>query len=118
MIDAIPDFTKPDIANQWNQACQLEDAMAAEIFYSSFCACCGHRCPHHIMQNGLTNIIDPNILELLMSSETESIKCLSRIRLSTSLNDYIVHNSYIGKPVFDICNVCHKSLNKKKPQLP
>jgi hypothetical protein len=29
VIDDIPDFTKPNIDDQWNQACQLEDAMVA-----------------------------------------------------------------------------------------
>ena len=29
VIDVIPDFTKPDIEDQWNQAFQLEDAMVA-----------------------------------------------------------------------------------------
>ena len=33
VIDVIQHFTKPDIENQWNQACQLEDEMAAERFY-------------------------------------------------------------------------------------
>ncbi len=46
VIDVIPDFTKPDIEDQWNQARQLEDVMVAEICYSSVCACCGHRCPY------------------------------------------------------------------------
>ena len=84
--------------------------MVAEILNSSVCACCGHRCPRNIMQ---TNTIDPNILELLISSETKRIKRPSRIRLSTSSNDYASHNSYIGKAVFDIRNVCHKSFSKK-----
>ena len=30
VIHVIPDFTKPDIKDQWNQARQLEDAMVAE----------------------------------------------------------------------------------------
>jgi hypothetical protein len=69
------------------------------------------------MQIGLTNTTDPNILKLLISSETESIKRPPRIHLSTSSNDCVIHNSYIGKSVFDICNVCHKSLSRKEPHL-
>ncbi len=84
VIDVIPDFTKPDIKDQWNQACQLEDAMVAKIFHASVCACCGHRCPHSDMLIGLTYINDPNILKILISCETEKIKRPSRIRLSTS----------------------------------
>jgi hypothetical protein len=118
VIDVIPDFTKPDIEDQWNQARQLEDAMVAEIFDSSVCACCGHRFPHSDMQIGLTDTTYPNILEILISCETEKIKRPSRIRLSTSLNDYVIHDSYIGKSVFDICNLCHKSLSKAEPKLP
>jgi len=91
--------------------------MVAEIFNSFVCVCCDNRRPPNIMQIGLTDTIDPNILELLISSETDSIKRPSRIRLSKSSNDYVIHNSYIGKSVFDICNVCHKSLSKKEPQL-
>jgi hypothetical protein len=71
VIDGIPDFTKPDIEDQWNQARQLEDAMVAEIFYASVCACCCHWCSHSDMQIGLTNTIDPTILEILISCETE-----------------------------------------------
>ena len=70
------------------------------------------------MQIGLTKTIDPNILELLISSKTESIKRPSQIRLSKISNDYDIHNSYIGKSVFDIFYVCHKSLSKEKPQRP
>ena len=70
MIDDIQDFTKPDIEDQWNQACQLEDGMIAENLYSSICACCGHRCRHNIIQLGLTHTIDPYILEPLISSES------------------------------------------------
>ena len=70
------------------------------------------------MRIGLTNTIHPIILGLLISSETKSIERPSKIRLSMSSNYYVIHNSYIGKSVFDICNVCHKSLCKKKPQLP
>ena len=55
LMYVIPDFTKPDIEDQWNQARQLEDAMVAEIFDSSVCACCGHRFPHSDMQIGLTD---------------------------------------------------------------
>ena len=69
VIDVIPDFTKPDIKDQWNQACQLEDAMVAEIIYCSVCACCGHRCPHSDMQIGLKDTTDPNILKILISCE-------------------------------------------------
>ena len=57
VIDVIPNFTKPDIEDQRNQACQLEDAMVAEIIYSSVCVCCGHRCPHRDMQIGLKDTI-------------------------------------------------------------
>jgi len=118
VIDVIPDFTKPEIEDQWNQARQLEDAMVAEIIDSSTCACCGHRCPHSDMQIGLKDITDPNILEILISCETETIKRPSRIRLSTSPNDYVIHDSYIGKTAFDICNLCHKALSKAEPKLP
>ena len=51
------------------------------------------------MQIGLADTIDPNILELLISNEIESIQRPSQIRLSTSSNDYATHNSYIGKSV-------------------
>ena len=45
VIDVIPNFIKPNIVDKLNQARQLEDAMVAEILYSSVCACCGHyRC--------------------------------------------------------------------------
>jgi hypothetical protein len=57
VIDVIPDFIKTDIEDQWNQARQLEDAMVAEIFDTSVCACCGHRCPHSDIQIGLTPLI-------------------------------------------------------------
>ena len=75
LLMIIPDFTKPDIIeDKWNQARQLEDAMVAEIFYSSVCACCGHRCPYKDMQIDLTNTTDPNILQILISCETKTIK--------------------------------------------
>ena len=74
LIDVKPDFTKPYIGDQCNQARQLEDAMVAQIFDSSVCACCGHRCPHKDMQIGLKDTTDPNILEILISCETETIK--------------------------------------------
>jgi hypothetical protein len=118
VIDVIPDFTKPDIEDQWNQARLLEEAMVAEIFYSSVCACCGHQCPHSDMQIGLTYTTDPNILEIVISCERKTIKRPSRIRLSISSKDYVIHDSYIGKLVFDICNLCYKSLSKAEPQLP
>ena len=70
--------------------------------------CCGHRCPHGDMQIGLTDIIDPNILELLISSETKPIKRPSQMRLSISSNDYVIQDSYVGKSVFDNCKLCHK----------
>jgi hypothetical protein len=117
VIDVIPDFTLPDIEDEWNQACRLEDAMVAEIFYSSVCACCGHRCPYKDMQIVLKDTTDPIILKILISCETKIIKRPSRIRLSTSPNEYVIHDSYIGKSVFDICNVCHKSLSKAEPKL-
>ena len=31
MIEVIPDFTKSDIENQWNQVRQLEDVIVAEV---------------------------------------------------------------------------------------
>jgi len=92
--------------------------MVAENFNSYVCACCRHRCPHNIMQIGLTNTIDPNVLDLLLSIETKRIMRPSRIRLSTSSNDYVFPNSYIGKSVFDTCSLFHKFLSKKEPQLP
>ena len=77
VIDVIADFTKPDIEDKWNQACQLENAIVNEFFNSFVCAYCGHRCPHNIMKIGLTYITDPNILELLLiSSETEILSIL------------------------------------------
>jgi hypothetical protein len=83
------------------------------------CACYGQRCPHKYMQIGLTNTTDFNILEILISCETEKIKRPSQMVLSTtSSNDYVNHDSYIGKSVFDICNLCHKSLSKAEPKLP
>jgi hypothetical protein len=82
--------------DQWNQARQLEDAMVAETFYSFACACCGHRCPHSSdVQISLTDASDPNISEMIISCETETIKRPSRIYLSTSSNDYVIHDSYI-----------------------
>jgi hypothetical protein len=57
------------------------------------------------------------ILDILISCGTEKIKRPSRIRLSTSLNDYVIPYSYIGKSFFDICNLCHKSLSKAEPKL-
>jgi hypothetical protein len=69
------------------------------------------------MQIGLTDTTDPNMLEILISSETETIERPSRIRLSTSSNDYVIHDSYIGKSVFDICNLCREYLSKDEPQL-
>ncbi len=70
------------------------------------------------MQIGLKDTTDPNILEILISCETGTIKRPSRIRLSTSPNDYVIYDSYIGKSVFDICNLCHKSLSEAEPKLP
>ena len=67
--------------------------MVAEMFYSSVCACYGHLCPHKDMQIGLKDTTDLNILEILISFETEIIKRPSRIRLSTSPNDYVIHDS-------------------------
>ncbi len=96
----MPYLTKPDIEDQWNQARQLEDVTIAEIIDSSVCACYGHRCPRTDMQIGLKDTTDPNILKILIFCETETIKCPSRIRLSTSSNDYVIHESYIGKSVF------------------
>jgi hypothetical protein len=92
--------------------------MVAEIFDASVCACCGHRCPHNDMQIGLTDTNDLNILEILISCEAEKIKRPSRIRLSTSSNNYVIRDSYIGKSAFDIHNLCHKSLSKAEPKLP
>ncbi len=76
--------------------------MVAEIFDASVCACCGHRCPHNDMQIGLKDNIDPNILKLFISCQTEKIKRSSRIRIFTSENDFVIHGSYIAKSVFDI----------------
>ena len=63
------------------------------------------------MQIGLKDTTDPNILEILISCETETIKRPSRIRLFTSLDDYGLHDLHIGKMFFYICNLCHKSLS-------
>ena len=69
VMDVIQDFTEPDIEDHWEQACTLEDDMVDEIFNSYVCTYCGHRCPHKIMQIGLTyGITHPNILELLIIS--------------------------------------------------
>ena len=73
VIDVIPDFTRPDIIDPWNQAHLLENAMVVEIFDSSVYACCVHRCPHSDKKIGLAGTIDPNILDLLISSESETI---------------------------------------------
>ena len=72
VINVIPDFTKPDIEDHWNQACHLEDAMVAEIFDASVCACCGHRCLLRDIQIGLKDTADPNILEILIFCETKN----------------------------------------------
>ena len=118
VIDDIPDFTKPNIDDQWNQACQLEDAMVAakKNLMSLHVAVIGVLII--LCKQGLTDTIDRDILELSTYSETKSIKRPSRIRVSTSANDFVLHNSNIGKSVFDICNICHKSFSKKEPQLP
>ena len=92
--------------------------MVAEIFNSFVCACCGYPCPHSDMVIGLIDNTTPKILLLLLSSETKSIKHLSRIHLSTISKDYVIHNSYIGKLAFAISNAFHKSLSKNEPQLP
>jgi len=65
------------------------------------------------MQISLTDTIDPNTLELLICSETKIIKRPSRIRLSTSSNDYVIHNSYIVKSV--IFDICIKKRKEKNP---
>ncbi len=70
------------------------------------------------MQIGLKDTADPTILEIFISCETETIKRPSRIRLTSSQNDYVIHDLYIGKSVFDIFNLCHKSLSKAEPKLP
>ncbi len=49
VIDVIPDFTKPDIEDRWNQARQHEDVIIDEMFDASVCSCYGHRCPHSDM---------------------------------------------------------------------
>jgi hypothetical protein len=118
VLDVIADFTKLGIEDQWKQARQLEDAMVAAIIDASVCACCGMRRPHTEMKLGLTDTSVPNILEVLISSVTEIIKRPTQIRLSTSSNDYVIHNSYVGKAAFDICNLCHKSLSKREPEVP
>jgi hypothetical protein len=69
------------------------------------------------MQTGLTNTIDPNILEILISSETKTINSPSRIRLSTSLNDYAIRDSHIGKSFSDIYILCHRSLINAEPRI-
>jgi hypothetical protein len=92
--------------------------MVAEIFDASVCACCGHRCPHNDMQINLKDTTDPSMLEILISCEADTIKRLSRICLSTSPNDYVIHDSNIRKYVFDIGNLCHTSLSKAGPRLP
>jgi hypothetical protein len=97
VIDVIPHFTKLDIEDQWNQARQLEDVMVAKKCDASVCACCGHRYPHSDIQIGLEDTTDPNTLQILISCETEACKCHPRIRLSTSPNYYVIHDSYIGK---------------------
>jgi len=70
------------------------------------------------MQIRLTDTIDLNILKILISSETEMIKRPSRIHVSTCLDDCVIHDSYIGKLVIDICNLWHESLSKAEPRLP
>jgi hypothetical protein len=80
VIDVKPNFTKPGIDDQWNKACQLEDTMIAEIFDASVCACCGHWCSQIDMQTSLIDAIDPNISEILISSETKLIMRPSRTR--------------------------------------
>ena len=70
VINGIPNFTKPDNEDQWNQILKLEDDMDANFFNSSICTCCGYRRPRNIMRIGLIDTIHPNILELLISSET------------------------------------------------
>ncbi len=91
--------------------------MVAEIMHASVCACYAHRCPQSDMQIGLIDTTNPNILGILISCETEKIKRPSQIFLYTSSNDYAIHDSYIGKSVFDICNLCHNSLSKTQPRL-
>jgi len=70
VIDVIPHFTKPDIEDKWNQACQLEDDMVAEVFNTFVYECFGHRCPHNTMQIGSIDNSDSNVLKLMISSET------------------------------------------------
>jgi hypothetical protein len=93
-------LTKPEIEDWWNQARQLEDATISENCNAIVCACCGHRCPRSDMHIGLTNTTIHNILKVLISSETKAITRPSRIRLSISSKDYVVHDSYIGKNIF------------------
>jgi len=88
VIDVIPDFTKSDIEDKWNQTCKLVDAKFDDIFDASMCACCGRRCPHIDMQIGLTYTTYPG---------TDHEPGPSRICLSTSSNSYVIHDSYIGK---------------------
>jgi hypothetical protein len=50
--------------------------MDAEICDSFVCVCCAHRCPNNDMKIGLADIIDPKILEIMISSETEKLSVL------------------------------------------
>ncbi len=67
--------------------------MVVEIFDDSVCTCCGKRCSQIDMQIGLTITIDPNILKIMISSESKIIKRPSRIHLSTNSNDYVICDS-------------------------
>ena len=69
------------------------------------------------MQNGLSDNTNPIISEILISSEIKAIKRPTKIRLSASSINYDIQSSYLGKTVFDICYLCHKSLSKDELQL-
>ena len=67
------------------------------------------------MQSGLTDTTNPNIY-FSISNETEINKRPTRIRLSTSSNDYIIHNLYIEKYFFTIV-IYLSYFSKNEPQL-
>jgi len=97
VIDVISNFTKLEIEDQRNQARQLEDVMDVEICDSSISACFGHRCTRSKMQIGLIDTSNASILEISTSSETQITRRPIQIRLSTSSDDYVIHDSYIWK---------------------
>ena len=121
VINVIPDFTKPDIEDHCNQACQLKNAMDAENFYSFVCACFGHRCSHNIMQIGSTYITHPPILELLISKDTESLKRPSlefvylQVLLIMLFTILILENHFLTSVMYAMISLCVRtSLNFQK----